>query len=131
MAPHSTQRRRFRERGGKGTTPMFRLIQPCSYFLSVDFAGVDEVDDVVAGVEVEEDDDEVVLSDELLVSDDDDFLLPYRSAPQPPPLSTKELLLTRRFILPFAPHFSHFAGGASPIFCSRSISWPHFSHSYS
>ena len=124
MAPHNTQRRRLRdERGGKGTKGIFRLIPPCSYFLSAaglaGLAGVVEL--VVADDEVDELD--VVLSEEdddvLLL---DDFLLPYRSAPQPPPLSTKELRLTRRFIFPFAPHFSHFAGGPSPIFWSRSTS---------
>jgi hypothetical protein len=77
---------------------------------------------------------EVVLDDDEDDDDDDDepdFLLPYRSAPQPPPLSTNELRLTRRFIFPFAPHFSHFAGGPSPTFWRRSTWLPHFSHSYS
>jgi hypothetical protein len=74
-------------------------------------------DDVVEELDDELDDDSVLL---------DDFLLPYRSAPQPPPLSTNEVRLTRRTIFPFAPHFSHLAGAGSPIFCSRSTSLPHF-----
>lgn len=147
MAPHSTQRRRRRDLGGKGTSRIFRLIQPCSYFLSepppeepdepdepddvpvVDVVvGVDEVDDVEVVVALEVD----VLSDAVVdEAAAPDFLLPYRSAPQPPPFSTKELLLTRRFIFPFAPHFSHFVGGPSPIFWRTSMGVPHFSHSYS
>lgn len=56
---------------------------------------------------------------------------PYRSEYQPPPLSTKELRLTRFTIVPSAPHCSHFAGAGSDTFCNRSISLPHFSQAYS
>jgi hypothetical protein len=91
-----------------------------------DDAGVDDdegVEDDEAGAAVLELDASELLELDVLL---DDFLLPYRSAPQPPPLSTNEVRLTRRTILPLAPHFSHLEGGASPIFCSRSTSFPHF-----
>lgn len=79
VAPHSTQRRRRRDRGGKGTSPIFRLIQPCSYFLSEPPPDDVPVVEVVVGVD-EVDDVEVVLVLEVdVLSEADgapDFLLP-------------------------------------------------------
>jgi len=46
-------------------------------------------------------------------------------------LSTKLVRLTWRAIVPSAPHFSHFTGAGSFIFCSTSIRVPHFSQVYS
>jgi hypothetical protein len=94
--------------------------------LEVVLLEVEEVVDVEELVLEEDEDDEVdgALDDDSVLLDD--FLLPYRSAPQPPPLSTNDVRLTRRTIFPFAPHFSHLAGAGSPIFCNRSTSLPHF-----
>lgn len=57
--------------------------------------------------------------------------LEYKSAYQPPPRSTKELRLTILLSFPFAPHPLHCSGGGSFTFCSTSLSFPHFSQTYS
>jgi hypothetical protein len=73
----------LRERGGKGTKRIFRLIPPCSYFLSAALVfGAVEV--VVVGDDVdeldvllsEEDDDEDEDEELELELELDDFLLP-------------------------------------------------------
>lgn len=55
----------------------------------------------------------------------------YRSLYQPPPRSTKELRLTILLSCPFAPQPLHRSGGGSFTFCRTSLSFPHFSQTYS
>ena len=76
VAPHSTQRRRLRFRGGKGTPHMIRPIQACRYFLAGGVVGAGDVEVVVLLLDVEV----VVLVAGALgvevVVDDSAFLLP-------------------------------------------------------
>lgn len=49
---------------------------------------------------------------------------------QPPPFNRK-LAADTNLLNPLLPHAGHFTKGASLIFCSASISWPHFLQLYS
>jgi hypothetical protein len=55
----------------------------------------------------------------------------YKSAYHPPPRSTNELRLTILVSFPFAPHPLQRSGGGSFTFCRTSLSFPHFSQTYS